>query len=109
MDPEQSTMLLRMLEINILPQERLWADIMGEWAGGSHSLCHFAHEVQICEPLATSVHSCSFAKIIPTIIKPSNLPWVASSNFAKTLNMLKKQVELWSRGEGGTGIFLNDP
>lgn len=27
-DPEQSTMLLRMLEINILPQERLWADIM---------------------------------------------------------------------------------
>ena len=37
-DPEQSTMRLRTLEINILPQERLQAGIMGQWAGGSHSL-----------------------------------------------------------------------
>lgn len=92
MDPEQSTMLLRRLEINILPRERLWADIMGEWAGGSHSLCHFARENQICELLATSAHTCYSAKMIPAIIKPSNLSWVASSNFAKMLNMLKKHV-----------------
>lgn len=99
MDLEQSTVFLRMLEINILPQERLWADTMGEWAGGSHNLCHFAHENQICEPLATSAHTGYFAKIIPTIKKPSNLSWVASSNFAKTPNMLKKHVKHWSGEE----------
>lgn len=49
-DPEQSTMLLRMLEINILPQERLWADIMGEWAGGSHSLAILLMRIRFASP-----------------------------------------------------------
>ena len=49
-DPEQSTMLLRMLEINILPQGRLWADIMGEWAGGSHSLTILLMRIRLVDP-----------------------------------------------------------
>lgn len=49
-DPEQSTMLLRMLEINILPPESQWADIMGEWAGGSHSFSILLMRIRFVDP-----------------------------------------------------------
>ena len=49
-DPEQSTMCLRMLEINILPQERLQAGIMGEWSGGSHSLTMLLVGIRLVDP-----------------------------------------------------------
>ena len=48
--PEQSTMLLRMLEINILPQERPWADITGEWAGGSHRVAVLLMRIRFASP-----------------------------------------------------------
>ena len=49
-DPEQSTMRLRMLEINILPPERLQAGIMGQWAGGSHGLTVLLVGIRLVDP-----------------------------------------------------------
>lgn len=65
---------------------------------------HFAHENQIGGPLTTSACTCYFVKII-SIIKPPNLSRVAFSNFAKTLNMLKKHIKYGSWEREGQVFF----